>query len=190
MTRSGRPARLAGGPMTGRMVAAVVARTLLTVVGLLILYYLLPLDSSFGLRTVLTLVAGFVAFGLLVAWQVHGILRSSVPALRAVEAVALSLPVFLLVFAAAYVVLAGSDPHAFSEPLTRTDTLYFVVTVFATVGFGDITPVSEVARVLTTVQMVGDLVLIGLVLRVFLSAVDRGRRRTSDERRQADRDPR
>ena len=29
--------------------------------------------------------------------------------------------------------------------MTRTDALYFVVTVFATVGFGDITPVSETA---------------------------------------------
>ena len=73
--------------------------------------------------------------------------------------------------------LSATDPGAFTEPLSRVDTLYFVVTVFATVGFGDISPVSEVARVLVTVQMVGDLILIGLVLRVFLTAVDRGRRR-------------
>jgi voltage-gated potassium channel len=53
--------------------------------------------------------------------------------------------------------------------------------VFATVGFGDITPVTELARILTTVQMVGDLVLIGLVLRVFLTAVERGRRRAAEQ---------
>jgi len=52
--------------------------------------------------------------------------------------------------------------------------------VFATVGFGDISPVSEVARVLTTLQMVGDLVLIGLVLRIFVVAVNHGRRRAAD----------
>ena len=55
-----------------------------------------------------------------------------------------------------------------------------MVTVFATVGFGDISAVSSVARVLVTVQMVGDLVLIGLVLRVFMTAVDRGRRRAAE----------
>jgi hypothetical protein len=111
---------------------------------------------------------------------VRAIVRARHPALRAIESIALSLPLFLLLFAAAYVLLTGTDPGAFTEPLTPTDGLYFTVTVFATVGFGDITPVTEVARVLTTLQMVGDLVLIGLVLRVFLTAVDRGRRRAAD----------
>jgi voltage-gated potassium channel len=88
--------------------------------------------------------------------------------------------VFLLLFAATYVVLSGSDPGSFTERLGQVDSLYFVVTVLATVGFGDIAPVTEVARVLVTAQMVGDLVLIGLVLRVFLTAVDRGRRRAAE----------
>lgn len=159
------------------------ARTLLISVGVLILYYLLPLNRGFHGWTVLTLIAGLVAVGLLVAWQVRAILRAPHPALRAIEAVALSLPLFLLLFAAAYFVLGSTDPGAFTQPLTRTDCLYFVVTVFATVGFGDIAPVSETARVLTMAQMIGDLVLIGLVLRLFVSAVDRGRRRAADRER-------
>lgn len=157
------------------------ARAGVNVVGLLVLYYLLPLDRGLRSRTLLTLVAGLLAVGLLVAWQVRTILRARHPALQAIEAIALSLPLFLLLFAAAYVLLAGTDPHAFTEPLSQTDGLYFTITVFATVGFGDITPVTELARVLTTVQMVGDLVLIGLVLRVFLTAVERGRRRAAEQ---------
>jgi voltage-gated potassium channel len=153
-------------------------RTLLTVVILLVLYYVLPLDRGFDSETVLTMVAGLVALAVLIFWQVRAILHSRHPALRAVEAVALSLPLFLLLFSAAYFVMGSTDPDSFSEPLSRTDCLYFVVTVFATVGFGDITPVSETARLLTTVQMIGDLVLIGLVLRLFVAAVNRGRRRT------------
>ena len=155
-------------------------RILLTVTGLVVLYYLLPLDRDFHGPSLLRLLAGLLGVGLLVAWQVRAIMRARHPALRAIEAVALSLPLFLLLFAAAYVLLFGTDPGAFTEPLTRTDGLYFAVTVFATVGFGDISPVSEVARVLTTLQMVGDLVLIGLVLRVFLIAVNHGRRRAAD----------
>lgn len=157
-----------------------VARALLTVVGLVVLYYLLPLDHIFHTPTLLRLAVGLLGVGLLIAWQVRAILRARHPALRAIEAIAMSIPLFLLLFAAAYVILAGTDPGSFTEPLTRTDALYFVVTVFATVGFGDITPVTEVARVLTTLQMVGDLVLIGLVLRLFLTAVDRGRHRSPD----------
>jgi voltage-gated potassium channel len=160
-----------------------IARTLLTCVGVLVLYYLLPLNRGFHGRTVLILLAGLVAVGLLVVWQVRAILRAPHPALRAIEGVALSLPLFLLLFAAVYFMLGSTEPGAFTQPLTRTDSLYFVVTVFATVGFGDIAPVSETARVLTMAQMIGDLVLIGLVLRIFVAAVGRGRRRAADRER-------
>jgi hypothetical protein len=154
------------------------ARTLLTATGVLVLYFVLPLDRGFSGGTLITLGAGILAIGVLVGWQVRAILRARHPALQAIEAVALSLPLFLLLFAAAYWVLSASDPAAFSEPLSRIDCLYFVVTVFSTVGFGDVSAVSELARLLVTVQIVGDLVLIGLVLRLFVAAVDRGRART------------
>jgi hypothetical protein len=172
-----------------RLLVLGAGRTLLATTGVLVVYFLLPLDRSFSSRALVGLVLGLIALGLLIAWQVRQILRARTPALRAVEALALSLPLFLVLFAAVYVVLSDSDPAAFSEPLDRTDGLYFVVTVFATVGFGDIAPVSEVARGLTTVQMIGDLLLIGLVLKVFLAAVDRGRRRAEQLSRPASEDP-
>ena len=46
---------------------------------------------------------------------------------------------------------------------------------FSTVGFGDITATSQVARVIVIVQMLLDLIVIGVVIRVFLGAVQRGR---------------
>jgi voltage-gated potassium channel len=174
------PARTGGSRGRHPLLMAIL-RSLLTVSGVLVLYLVLPLDREFSALTLAVLGAGVVAMGLLVAWQVRAILHSSHPALRAVEAVAVSIPLFLLLFAGTYAVLSGSDPGAFTEPLSRVDGLYFVVTVFATVGFGDISAVSQVARLLVTVQMVGDLVLIGLVLRVFLTAVDRGRRRAAGQ---------
>jgi voltage-gated potassium channel len=158
------------------------ARTVATTTALLLLYFGLPLDGTFAVGTLVALLAGLLTIGLVVTWQVRSIMRAAHPALQAVEAVALSLPLFLLLFAGAYVVLSGSDPGTFTEPLSRLDALYFVMTVFATVGFGDISPVSQVARALVTVQMVGDLLLIGLVLRLFVSAVDHGRRRGGGDR--------
>ena len=62
-----------------------------------------------------------------------------------------------------------------SDTTVRT----FAVTVFATVGFGDIAPVSEPARVLVTIQMIADLLVLGLVVRSMLEAVRRGRSRQS-----------
>ena len=164
------------------------ARTALTVVAVLVVYYVLPLDRGFRAGSALWLVLGLAAIGVLVAWQVRAIVRSQHPALRAVEGMALSIPLFLLLFAGFYELMAGSDPAHFTEPLDRTDGLYFTVTVFATVGFGDIAPVSEVARAVTTLQMLADLVLIGLVIRLFLAAVDRGRKRAGEESSASDTD--
>ena len=73
--------------------------------------------------------------------------------------------------------MSSAAPNAFTQPLSRTDALYRTVTVFATVGFGDIAPVTQQARVLGTVQMVGDLLVLGVLLQVFLGAVKLGRSR-------------
>ncbi|MGO8982823.1 MAG: potassium channel family protein, partial [Streptosporangiaceae bacterium] len=64
--------------------------------------------------------------------------------------------------------------------LTKTDALYFTVTVFSTVGFGDITPKSEAARVVLIVQMLGDIAILGAGARILLGAVRRGRQRRTE----------
>ncbi|MBT2379790.1 two pore domain potassium channel family protein [Streptomyces sp. ISL-111] len=104
------------------------------------------------------------------------------PRLRAVEALSTAVPLFLLLFSATYFLYAREEgDHSFSEPLSRNDALYFTVTVFATVGFGDIVPVSPTARALTTCQMVADLVLVGVIAKAIVGAVRIGldRRRSS-----------
>ncbi len=53
------------------------------------------------------------------------------------------------------------------------------MTVFTTVGFGDITAKSETARVVLIVQMLADLAVLGAGARVLLGAVQRGRQRSS-----------
>src|SRR4029078_12375339 len=86
-------------------------------------------------------------------------------------ALALGVSALLVVFASTYCTVAAQQTAAFSEPISRTDGLYFTVTVFATVGFGDITPVSEPARVLAPLQMVGGLLVAGIIAKVGLWAV-------------------
>jgi Ion channel len=95
----------------------------------------------------------------------------------AVEALATSLPLFLLLFSGTYVVLAAVSASNFGQKLTHTDALYFTVTVFTTVGFGDITAKSEGARLLVTAQMMADLVVLGIGAKIILGAVTRGRQR-------------
>jgi hypothetical protein len=97
-----------------------------------------------------------------------------------VEALAISVPLFLLLFASTYVVISGISVGDFSEPLTRTDALYFSITVFATVGFGDIVPKTEGARLVVTGQMVADVVIVGIAAKAIAGAVSQGRQRRSN----------
>ena len=174
----GRPQRLQRPPR--RLVVRAVLRATLTSTVLVALYYTLPLTGRLEASTTIMLLTGLVVFTAVITWQVRAILRSDYPGLRAIEALAAAIPLFLLVFAATYFKLADVRPQAFTEPLTRTDALYFTVTVFATVGFGDIAPVVTAARVTVMVQMLGDLLVVGLVLRGMLGAV-----RASLQRREA-----
>ncbi|MCT9011581.1 potassium channel family protein [Streptomyces rhizosphaerihabitans] len=150
--------------------------SLLMAAVLLAAYYLLPLDSAFTAATVMALIGGGLVVVLLLAWHVRAILRSRRPGLRALAAMATAVPLFLLLFAAAYYLLERSAPDSFSESLSRTDALYFTMTVFSTVGFGDISPRSEPARLLTTGQITANLLLLGVAVRFLAGAVQEGRR--------------
>jgi voltage-gated potassium channel len=160
-----------------RRVLATLLRALGSTVGLVAIYYLLPLDRTSIPLAIGMLAVGLLALGGLVAFQVWSIIRATFPALRAVGALATSVPLFLLLFAGTYYVMGGISEANFSEPLTRTDALYFTVTVFATVGFGDIVATTEGARVVVMGQMVAGIVIIGLGARIIVDAVKRGQQR-------------
>jgi hypothetical protein len=158
-----------------------VVRALLTAALLVTLYYVLPLDESDSAVVAVFLTLGVLGTVALVVWQARVIVRSPCPVLRAVEAFALVVPLFVLVFATTYYLMARQDSLAFGTPLTRSDALYFTVTVLATVGFGDIVPRSQVARLVVTGQMAGGLLLLGAAARILVGAARLGLRRRDDE---------
>ena len=88
-------------------------------------------------------------------------------------------------FAVVYATLAQADPANFTQPVDRLSALYFTVTVLSTVGFGDIAARTDTARAIVTVQMMLDLVLIGVVVKVVIGASRIGtERRDSEHRRE------
>ncbi|MGW7166978.1 potassium channel family protein [Streptomyces sp. NPDC054884] len=92
------------------------------------------------------------------------------------ETLAAIVPLLVLLFATAYWLMERNTSDSFSASLSRTDALYFAMTVFSTVGFGDVTPRSEPARLLVTGQMTVNLLLIGVAARLLVNAVQEGRR--------------
>jgi hypothetical protein len=115
------------------------------------------------------------ALVLVLVWQIRSVGRSPHPVLRGVESLVVTVPLLVLTFAATYVVVDHNSPGSFSEALSRLDAAYFSVTVLATVGFGDITPLTEAARSLVMAQMLVDLAFVGLVAKVLVGAVRRRR---------------
>ena len=160
-----------------RLVVFAVLRTAATVALVLVLYFLLPLGGGTNVEKIAKLALGALALTAIIIWQVRQIIRSNHPVGRAVEALAFSVPLYMVIFATAYFVMAHSNPAAFGAPLSRTDAMYFSSTVFTTVGFGDITAKSEAARLVVTVQMWLDLVFLGLVLRVVTQAIKSSQQR-------------
>ena len=144
-----------------RLIFWAVLRGVLSTTVLVVLYYTLPLDQPWNGNTAVRVLIGLLVFAVIAVWQVRSIAGSRYPQIRAFEALGLIVPFYLLVFASTYFVMQRASAANFTQPLTRTDALYFTVTVFSTVGFGDITPKSEPTRVVLIVQMLGDLALLG-----------------------------
>jgi hypothetical protein len=142
---------------------------------LITIYYLtppgvVPAHHHGGFSTFLRLGLAAALFALILAGQARRIVAAELPELRAVEALGFVIPLFLVIFAAFYLSLSNSSAAMFSEPLDHTRALYFTITVFSTVGFGDITPKTNVAMIVVSVQMLLDLVIIGAVVRLILNA--------------------
>ena len=129
-------------------------------------------------------VAAAIFFAVLL-FEIRGITRAKHPMLRAGVAMAVVIPLFLIFFAWIYLNLSASDAHTFGGAMSHMTALYFTVTVFSTVGFGDITPHTDLARLVVTVQMIADLAVIAIVVRLILGVASR----SVDERRRPDGEP-
>ncbi len=156
-----------------RLLITIIVRSTITVVLLFAAYYALPATGSNEGPDWAWLLLVLAAFAVVVAVQLPAILKSKHPGARAVESLALVVPLFLLVFSRMYLSQSLSDPASFSEPLDHNTALYFTVTVFATVGFGDITPVATPLRMVVTVQMLLNLVVLGAVIKLISSTAQR-----------------
>ena len=148
-------------------------RSLTSVAALVTAYFLLPFTRLLNGRLIAEFAAGVLIVILVLISQTVLTLRSRYPLLRSVEAMATSIPLFLVVFSTTHYLVNALNPGSYSEPMTRFDALYFTVSTFATVGFGDITAISVPARFATLVQMIGGLVLIGVVARVLIGTARR-----------------
>ncbi|HEX5365617.1 MAG TPA: potassium channel family protein [Acidimicrobiales bacterium] len=153
-----------------------VRRSLLGLVGVLVAYYVFPVDevpSSWDvLRVTLGLIAGLAAVAYVVVRQLRMLSRFRVgdPGVR-LDVLALAVFVVVPLFALGYYATEAVDPGQFRGLRTKTDALYFSVSTLVTVGFGDVHAGGQVARALVTVQMAFDVVVVAAAASVLTTQV-------------------
>ena len=157
-----------------RMIARTIVQVVLTWALLFGIFYLIPFTDRTSAEALARFALGTIVFVLVFAWSLRRVTRADFPGLRAMRALGVAIPLFLVVFAILYLSLSQASSDHFSEPLDHTGALYMVITVFSTVGFGDITPEGNLARISVSIQMLLDLVVIGAVVRLLTTAAKTG----------------
>lgn len=117
-------------------------------------------------------VLAFVSVGIL-----HYVYRSRRLTADSIFATIVVYVLIALFFARLYVLMIGWDPLAFDLPvaaadrtqrLLQSDLLYFSLVTLATVGYGDVLPASETARMLAMIEAIVGQFYIAVVVAVFV----------------------
>ena len=173
MTNPSPAVTTSGGP-PWKPVILVLVRATLSLTALFAAYFLIPTRSADQGSDVPWMILQLCLFGVIVGIQVPAIVKARYPILRAVETLAILIPLYLVIFARIYLSTSLNDPSTFTQPLNDVTALYFAVTVFASVGFGDIVAQTDGVRLFVTVQMLLNLVVFGVLIRLLASAARRG----------------
>jgi hypothetical protein len=166
------PLRLADLPTTvrRRAVFRCGATVVLCWVLLIGAFYVIPIGHESGLRAFVRLGLDIAIVGAVFAWQIRRISVAALPELRAIEALGIVIALFLVLFSGIYLAMSHESPAVFTRPLDHTQALYFTISIFSTVGFGDITPKTDTARLVVSAQMLLDLAIIGAAVRLIFNA--------------------
>jgi hypothetical protein len=146
-------------------VRVMITRSVAIIVTMGALYAFLPFDGKNW--WVGAIIGGLAVAAVipLTAYRISLLKRSEQPVVDAVEALVLLLGLLIFGFAAVYLTInrGGGEVNGLN---TRLDSIYFTVTTLSTVGYGDITAVSQRARAVATIQMLFDLAFIAFAVRV------------------------
>jgi voltage-gated potassium channel len=161
------------------------AVTLLIVAAAVAVYYVIPVPAHLSETWwAVMFFAGSTALGILILLAVGRLLRAGEAGRVRGLVVLLTLTVLFFSWAdKAVATLRGQ----FDDLHTRTDALYFNVSTLSTVGFGDVHPVGQLARAAVTLQIVFNLVFLGIAVSMITGYFrTRARGRLHPEHRDAD----
>lgn len=144
-----------GRILTARLTSAIVI-SLAVAGGLTALYAVAPVASdqwSLLHFTIYAVVCLFFFITVTVAAVVR-LSRSRHPLVTGMAFVIAMATILVLSYSWLYLSMSTVNAESFTESLTKSSAVYFTMTILSTVGFGDITPVGDMPRLVVTSQMV------------------------------------
>lgn len=152
-----------------RAVTLSIARIVVGATALVAVYYAIAFDWNPVAQIGGTLLLAGVFFCGVFVWQLRSVVAADLPEMRALEALAFSSVLLIVLFAGFYLSLSNDDPNTFSESLNHTGALYFTMTTVTTVGYGDIAARTDAARIGVMVQMVATFVVLGVLIKLLVA---------------------
>jgi len=129
-------------------------------------YGLLPFSGNWGAAGLIVGgIAALVVIAVLIR-RVRRVLVAERPVPEAIAAVVVTATLTIITSSATYYAMASANPDSFRGLGTKIDATYFAVTVMSTVGFGDIVPTTQAARLVTTCHMIFTVALVGAAFRL------------------------
>ncbi|MBU6363722.1 MAG: two pore domain potassium channel family protein [Acidobacteria bacterium] len=160
-----------------RVITHATLRTALSLAVIIIVFIIVPAGDLASGTPGLGLTVGVVLIVGMIALELFRTVRDPYPEVRAATSLFVLVALLVTMFALTYAAMSVSNPAAFTEPLDKSNAIYFTVTTLSTTGFGDIAANSPTARWVVTVQMLFDLIAVVGLARVFVLAAKAGRAR-------------
>lgn len=140
--------------------------------------YIGPIEEQLTWMNVLTITVCLLGgcWSLLISWySVHALVLGSGSARDDILFILLSVLNFVATFGGLYYQLSRMDHDAFNPygPMSTISSIYFSLVTFATVGYGDISPKTDSARFLVSLQIALAMVYTVVVFSVAGSLVFR-----------------
>lgn len=147
-------------------------RLLLSIVGMLVIFYMVPVSANESTgrvaASVLITLVGVAALAWGIFEQVRRQLRSRS---EDIHTLVMLLPLAAVLFALGFYILEEQSPSQFEGLATRTDALYFTLSTVTTVGFGDVTAHGQLARVLVMFQLVFNAIFVGAAASTIVGTI-------------------
>ena len=173
---------------TPRLRRSIIVRTLLrallTATLLVVLYYVVPMDTALDTHTVLLLIVCLAVFTCVVTWRLRQISGWAYRGLRAINTLPRRGTALHPRVRRHLPYLAARDTPAAAQRPLPAPAPCIGMTMFSTVGSSDITAETDAARLIVTAQIPLDLILLGFAAGVVLGAVDLRRQRQAPRKPQ------